>query len=168
MARKRLLVHTAFLFALPLIVAWFGLSLAGAAALLVFALIWRWAISLSILVAPEKTPDLELETISVSHYVEKVRWCMDRLGVNYQEKPVGGTPGAFFLGGDNPNFTDFAFASIMGAWLQPPGYGGGKADAVRIDSGRRPAAMAQDIEIWSSSYPLATRFIEQLYRQERL
>jgi glutathione S-transferase len=312
MAGKRLLIHTLFLFALPVVVAGFGISLAGAIGLVLLALLWRWAISLSILVAPAKPPELELETISASHFVEKVRWCMDRLGVAYTEKPVGGTLGAFFLGrtvpvlkfrtgavrsyiGNSPeilrylwgryatemeararfleptperlalekqidrcgvdlqvwiyyhilddreltlhawgrnnpaiaawqrlvlnllfpvlrilirkafhitsrhyekaashieallaeveskladgrqsilggnrlNFSDFAFAAIMGLWLQPPGYGGGKADAVRIERERCPARMAGEIENWNESYPRATGFIERLYAQER-
>jgi hypothetical protein len=33
---------------------------------------------------------------------EKVRWCMDRLGVEYVEKPAGGTLGAFLLGRSVP------------------------------------------------------------------
>ena len=312
MAGKRLLIHSLFLLALPLIVAWFGISLAGAIALLALALIWRWAISLSILVAPAKTPELELETISISHFVEKVRWCMDRLGLEYTEKPAGGTLGAFFLGrtvpvlkfrtgavrssignsaeilrylwgrysvemaeqarflepmpdrlefekrvdrcgvdlqvwvyyhildereltlhawgcnnpaipawqrlvlkllfpllrflirksfritpghyekavehieallgevesklgdgrksilgGNTINFTDLTFTAIMGAWLQPQGYGGGKADAVRVDRDRCPARMVEDIENWTARYPLTTGFMEQLYASER-
>ena len=47
---------------------------------------------------PEKTPQLVLATISASHFVEKVRWCMDRLGVDYVEQTSGGTLGAFFRG----------------------------------------------------------------------
>ena len=313
MTGKRLLIHTLFLFALPVLVAWLGISLAGAIALLFVALIWRWAISLSTLVMPGKGPELELETISASHFVEKVRWCMDRLGVEYSEKPAGGTLGAFFLGrtvpvlkfrtgavqssignspeilrylwgryfvemgerarfleptaqrlefeiqvdrcgvdlqiwvyyhilddrnlslhawganspaiplwqrmalkllyplqrflirksfrittaryekavdhiesllaqvesmlsdgrksilgGNSLNFTDFGFTAIMGAWLQPQGYGGGKADAVRIDRERCPARMLEQIETWSITYPLTTGFMEQLYVDERL
>jgi len=312
MAGKRLLIHSLFLFALPLIVAWFGISVAGAIALLALALAWRWAISLSFLIAPAKTPELELETISASHFVEKVRWCMDRLGVEYTEQPVGATLGAFFLGrtvpvlkfrtgavrssignsaeilrylwgrysveleaqarfleptperleferqvdrcgvdlqvwvyyhildereltlhvwgcnnpvipawqrlalkllypllcllirnsfqitpghyekavehieallaevesklgdgrksilgGSEINFTDFAFTAIMGVWLQPQGYGGGKADAVHIDRDRCPVHMIEEIETWSCRYPLTTRFMEQLYKDER-
>ena len=312
MAGKRLLIHSLFLFALPLIVAWFGISVAGAIALLALALAWRWAISLSFLIAPVKTPELELETISVSHFVEKVRWCMDRLGVEYTELPVGATLGAFFLGrtvpvlkfrtgavrssignsaeilrylwgrysveleerarfleptperldferqvdrcgvdlqvwvyyhildereltlqawgcnnpaipawqrlalkllypllrllirnafritpghyekavghiealladvesklgdgrksilgGNEINFTDLAFTAIMGAWLQPQGYGGGKADAVRVDRDRCPARMVEEIETWSARYPITTGFMEHLYKDER-
>jgi hypothetical protein len=71
------------------------------------------------------------------------------------------------LGGDKINYTDLTFASIMGAWLQPVAYGGGKADTVRIERDQCPKAMAEQIEAWSAAYPLATRFIEQIYRDER-
>jgi glutathione S-transferase len=98
MTRKRLFIHSVFLVLLPIIVAWLGLGLAGATALVLLALVWRWLIVLSGIVAPEKTPLLELETTPASHYVEKVRWCMDRLGVEYEEKACGGTLGVFFTG----------------------------------------------------------------------
>jgi len=308
----RLLLHSLFLLLLPVIVAWFGISLAGAIALVILGLLWRWAISLSFLVAPVKIPELELETISASHFVEKVRWCMDRLGLDYAEKPTGATLGAFFLGrtvpllkfrtgavnsrignspeilrylwgrysaampeqakflqptperldlerkidrcgvdlqvwvyshilddrqltlhawgisnpaipawqrltlylsfpllrvlirksfritpahftkardhiqalltdvesklvdgrgsilgGDTINYTDITFCAIMGLWLQPAGYGGGKADSVRIDPHKRPMEMTRDIEAWSQACPLATGFIEKLYTSER-
>ncbi len=313
MMGNRLLLHSTFLFLLPLIVAGFGISLPGAIALVALALLWRWAISLSVIAAPAKTPELELETISASHYVEKVRWCMDRLGLDYLEKPVGGTLGAFFLGrtvpvlkfrtgavrssignspeilrylwgryspqageranflqadpgrlelekkidrcgvdlqvwvyyhlldepeltlrvwgcqnpgipawqrwslrllypllrflirrafristahharavehidtllaevealledgrksilgGDVINYSDITFAAIMGLWLQPEAYGGGKADTVRIERTETPVAMRAEIERWSEQYPRATMFIERLYQQERL
>jgi glutathione S-transferase len=309
---KRLLIHTGFLFLLPLIVAWFGMSVPLVVALLALSLLWRWMISLSSIISPDKLPELELETISASHFVEKVRWCMDRLGLDYVEKPVGGTLGAFFLGrtvpllkfrtgavrssignsseilrylwgryaadleqkadfleadrerldlekkidrcgadlqvwvyyhilpdrqltlhawgvhnpaipawqraclgllfpllrllirkafristahhekavehvdtllaeveelledgrhsilgGDQINYTDITFAAIMALWLQPEGYGGGRADSVRIEKHRIPQAMQDSIERWSSRYPRATGFIEDLYRTER-
>jgi len=309
---KRFLLHTLFLVVLPLVVAALGISLAGAIALVALALLWRWAISLSVLVAPAKVPDLELETISASHFVEKVRWCMDRLGLPYTEKPAGGTLGAFFLGrtvpvlkfrtgavrsqiGNSPeilrylwgrysaempeqarfleptperlefeqktdrcgvdlqvwvyfhilanreltlrvwgvsnpaipgwqrlalkvafpllrflirrafritpahhenavrhintlladvesrlgdgrksilgggtiNYTDLAFCAIMGLWLQPGGYGGGKADAVRADPAQYPRQMAGEIAAWRQGYPLTTGFIETLYAEQR-
>ena len=43
-----------------------------------------------------------LETIAASHYVEKVRWCMDRLGIEYTERQSGGTLGAYFTGRSVP------------------------------------------------------------------
>jgi len=312
MPGKRLLIHSTFLFLLPLIVAWFGISLAGACALVLLALLWRWGISLSAVMAPAKTPELELETISASHFVEKVRWCLDRLGVEYTEKAVGGVLGAFFigrtvpvlkfrtgavrssignspeilrylwgryaaqfgekarfleptperlefekkvdrcgvnlqvwvyfhilddreltlqlwgcnspaipawqrlslklvfpvmrflmrksfritrghqakavehinallaevesdltdgrksiLGGDAINYTDISFASIMGLWLQPAAYGGGKADTVRVERDRCPARMQEEIESWIRNFPLVTSYIEKLYETER-
>jgi len=98
MPDNRTLIHTAFVLLLPLIVAAFGLSLWSALLLVLIALAWRWAIVLLGIVRPARTPELVLETISASHYVEKVRWCMDRLGLEYTERPWGGTLGAFYLG----------------------------------------------------------------------
>jgi glutathione S-transferase len=311
MTGKRLLIHSVFLFLLPLIVAWFGISFAGALFLVLATLLWRWAITISGIVAPAGIPALELETISASHFVEKVRWSMDRLGVDYTEKPVGGTLGVFYAGrtvpqlkirtgmvrsviGDSPailrylwgachaekgdnaafleptearlalekkldrygfnlqvwvyyhilqdrgltlhawgrddpalprwqrialnvlfpiqralirmafrisdkhfagavehieimladierqladgrdsilgskiNFSDIAFAAFSGLWLLPENYGGGKADAVRVERSACPAAMQQDIERWIGNYPHATAFVERLYAEER-
>ena len=308
----RTLIHAVFLYLLPVIVAAFGVSPIGAVALVLLLLLWRWMISLSNWVAPARLPELELETISASHFVEKVRWCMDRLGVEYSERPVGGTLGAFYLGrsvpvlhfrtgavrssignsmeilrylwgrygvenrqqadflaadaerlaleqridrcgvdlqvwvyihvldereltqhawgcnssripawqrlalrvlyplqafmirkafritpqhhakavahieamlaeteekladgrrsilgGEEPNYTDFAFCAIMGLWLQPAGYGGGQADEVRIERGRCPAKMIEEIERWEQRFPLSTAFIERLYTECR-
>jgi glutathione S-transferase len=71
------------------------------------------------------------------------------------------------LGGDKINYSDIAFAAIMGLWMQPEGYGGGKADTVRIERDRVPAAMRNDIEKWEADYPRACAFIEALYRLRR-
>lgn len=94
----RLLIHALFLLALPVIVAWYGLSVLAAVLLVLLALLWRVAITLSGLLSPPKIPELELETISASHFVEKVRWCMDRLGLEYHEKQCAGIVGVFFRG----------------------------------------------------------------------
>jgi glutathione S-transferase len=102
MAGKRLLVHSFFLIALPVIVAYYGFSTAGAIALVLVTLLWRAGITLSVLLYPPVVPDLELETIPISHYAEKVRWCMDRLGVEYVERPVAGIFGALFTGRSVP------------------------------------------------------------------
>lgn len=313
MIERRLFVHAVFLTLAPIVVAWFGLSVAGAILLVLLLLLWRWIIVLSGFAIPEKTPELILAAISASHFVEKVRWCMDRLGIDYVEQTSGGTLGAFFrgrtvpqlkmrtgsvqssignsaeilrylwgryaaedpavagfleptkervqlearldrygvnlqiwvyyhllddreltlhawgasnpatpgwqryalkllfpllrllirksfritetsyqravsgidellaeadarladgrkslLGGDALNYTDFAFAAMTGLWLMPPGYGGGKADAVRIERERAPADMQRDIAAWSSSSPLSVAFVERLYAEERM
>lgn len=102
MARTRLLIHSVFLFLLPLVVAWFGLGLLSAALLVLLMLLWRWLVVISGFVIPENTPQVVLETIAVSHYVEKVRWCMDRLGIDYTERQSGGTLGAYFTGRSVP------------------------------------------------------------------
>ena len=98
MPSKQIVIHTAFLLLLPLVVAAFGMSFWTALLLVIVALAWRWAIVLLGIVRPAGGPDLVLETISASHYVEKVRWCLDRLGVDYEEQPWGGTLGAFYMG----------------------------------------------------------------------
>ena len=102
MARTRLLIHSVFLFLLPLLVAWLGLGLFSTALLVLLMLLWRWLVVLSGLVAPDKTPTVVLETIAISHFVEKVRWCMDRLGIDYTERQSGGTLGAWFMGRSVP------------------------------------------------------------------
>jgi len=312
MIERRLLIHAAFLTLAPIIVAWFGLSVPAAVLLVLLLLLWRWVVVLSGWIIPKKTPELVLATISASHFVEKVRWCMDRLGLDYVEQTSGGTLGAFFrgrtvpqlkartgsvqssignsaeilrylwgryavddpaaaafleptrdrvelekrldrhganlqvwvyyhllndreltlhawgannpatpfwqrpllkllfpvsralirksfriteasyqrsvthisellsdvngwledgrqslLGGDSPNYTDFAFAAMAGLWVMPPEYGGGMADAVRIERDAAAAGMVADIEAWESSAPLAAAFVERLYREER-
>jgi glutathione S-transferase len=98
MIGRRLLVHGFFLTIAPIVVAWFGLSVPAAVALVLLLLLWRWLVVLSGFAAPAKTPSLVLVSISASHFVEKVRWCMDRLDLDYVERPAGGTLGAFFLG----------------------------------------------------------------------
>ena len=75
MTDKRLLIHAVFLMLAPFIAAWFGLSSRQAC--------WRWLVVLSGFSIPEKSPVLVLGTISISHFVEKVRWSMDRHGVYY-------------------------------------------------------------------------------------
>lgn len=98
MPDRQIVIHTAFLLLLPLIVAAFGMSLSTALLLVIAALAWRWAIVLLGLTRPPQGPELVLESISASHFVEKVRWCLDRLGIEYHEEHCGGTLGAFYLG----------------------------------------------------------------------
>lgn len=312
MTRNRLLLNSFFLFLLPLIVAGFDLGVPAAIALVVLLLLWRWAAVLSGIIAPEKTPDIVLETISASHFVEKVRWSMDRLGIDYTERQSGGTLGAFFtgrsvpqlrvrtgiaqtvignspdilrylwakfyashgekarfleptqerveleakldrygrnlqvwinyhllpdreltlhawgadnplvpawqrlvlrlifplqaalirrsfaisaehyeksvlhieallasvetrladgrrsiLGGDTINYTDIAFAGLTGLWMQADGYGGGKADASRIEMEDMPPKMRDDVERWLEDYPKVAAYVARLYAEER-
>ncbi len=312
MTERRNLVHLAALFAAPAIVAWFGWSVPAALLLIALLLLWRWLIVMSGLARPEKSADLVLETIAISHFAEKVRWCLDRLGIDYTEKVVAGTLGAFYrgrtvpqlkartgavrstignsreilryvwgrygyqdpaaaefletnnertelearldrfgrslqvwiyhrllrhrelclrlwgvddpaipmwqrqlirwlypmqarlirnafriedesfarevakieellvemngrlttgarslLGGDEPNYTDFAFAAMCGVWLMPAGYGGGRAEAVRLEREQLPPSMLMDVESWEAAYPEVVDFVTRLYAAER-
>jgi glutathione S-transferase len=83
---------------LPLIVAWFGLSFWAALWLVLAMLLWRWMIVLGGLIAPEKQPPIVLQTITTSHFAEKARWCLDRLGIDYVEQPSAGILGVLFTG----------------------------------------------------------------------
>ena len=308
MTDRRNLVFAIVVFLTPIVVAWYDLSVAAAAGLVILLLLCRWIITLSGILKPERTADLELAVMAASHYVEKVRWTMDRLGIDYVEKTSGGTLGAYFrgrsvpqlkvrtgmvrsvignspdilrylygrclhedperyafleptaerielerrldaygrslqvwvyyhilderelclhawgvhdpktpswqrvalrvlhpllaalmrfsfkindtnyarsvgrieallsdveaslgdgrasiLGGDDLNYTDIAFAAFSGLWLLPQEYGGGKADAVRIEHDRRPQGMREDVERWTTASPRAVAFVEQLY-----
>ena len=98
MPDRRIVLHASFVLLLPILVAAFGWSVWTALLLVLLALLWRWAIVLQGFLRPPAEPELVLETISASHFVEKVRWCMDRLGLDYQEVPWCGTLGAFYLG----------------------------------------------------------------------
>ncbi len=312
MISPRHFIHTLFLFALPIIVAWFGLSAWSALVLTIAALLWRWLIVLSRLVTRDNRPAVVLETIAASHFAEKARWCLDRLGIEYTEACSGGLIGVIFtgrtvprlnfrtglvrssignsaeilrylwgqygarlesaafleptaerldlektidrcglylqqwiyyhllqdrkltlhlwgandpdvpawqrglmrllfpltaaylrfalslseerynsaaehietlladvdtrladgrhsiLGGDQLNYVDITFASIMGLWAQPDNYGAGTADAARVATNELPSAMRADIERWSEDFPRATAFIVRMYAQERL
>jgi hypothetical protein len=312
MTDNRNFVFAIAVFLAPVVVAWYGLSVAAAAGIVVLLLLCRWLITLSGIIAPERTPELVLATISASHFVEKVRWSMDRLGVDYVEQTSGGTLGAYFRGrtvpqlkvrtgrvrsiignspdilrylygrclhddperaaflkptaarieferrldrygvslqvwvyyhllhdrelalhawgADNPatpawqrvtlrvlfpllarmirfsfkindtnyaraaahiedllsdidadlvdgrrsllgdkdiNYTDLEFAAFTGLWLMPSGYGGGKADAVRIERDHAPAGMRIDIERWIDAFPRAVSWVETLYESRK-
>ncbi len=73
MPNRQVVIHTVFLLLLPLIVAAFGMSVWSALLLIIIALAWRWAIVLLAIAGPSRGPELVLETISASHFVEKVR-----------------------------------------------------------------------------------------------
>jgi glutathione S-transferase len=91
-------LNFALLLALPVAVALFDVPLWATLCLLALLLLWRWLMTLTAISAPAKGPELVLDTISASHFVEKVRWCLDHLGVDYTENKSGGTLGAFFSG----------------------------------------------------------------------
>ena len=86
-------LNTVYWLILPLIVVWLGPGLWPTLALMVFGLLWRWAAVVIGLRGRYRGPELQLESISASHFVEKVRWCLDRLGLDYEEKTRRRHPG---------------------------------------------------------------------------
>ena len=109
--QRRFLIHSIALTVLPLIVAAWGLSFFTALLLVGILLLWRWGLSLAVFVAPPREPELVLESISASHFVEKVRWCLDRLGLEYAERPAPGALGAFSFGRTVPRL-DFRTGAV--------------------------------------------------------
>ena len=158
MFRKRLLIHSIFLFLLPVVVAAYGFGVVTAALLVAGMLLWRWLIVMSSLWAPEKTADVVLETISASHFVEKVRWCLDRLGVSYTERQNAGTLGAFFMGrtvprlrvrtglvesviGNSPEILRYLWGAFgAAAFLEPT--------EERLELERRLDRYGQSLQVW--------------------
>lgn len=312
MTDRRKFVHTTFLFLLPLLVVWFDWGVLSTVFAVLAMLLWRWLISLSTFLWPEKVPDVVLDTISASHFVEKVRWNLDVAGIGYTERTTAGTLGAYFLGrtvprlrfrtgavrseignsreilrylwgayrtapgvdvdhleptperdeleqkldrhganlqvwvyhhiledrelalhawgadspsvpawqrvlmrplfplqswlirrsfritpknyekacghieallaemnetladdrqsilgGDTPNYTDYAFAAMTGIWLMPAGYGGGKAEHVRIERSQATNPMRADIERWVEAYPTTVAWVQRMYADRR-
>lgn len=83
---------------LPLLVAAFDWSFLAALLLLLALLLLHWAAVIAGISRGGKGPAMVLETITMSHYAEKVRWCLDRLGVDYQEQKCAGLLGVVFTG----------------------------------------------------------------------
>jgi glutathione S-transferase len=78
-------IHTLAMVALPVFVAWMGYGV-PAATLVTLAMAGAGiVIRLRGLTSPGDPDRIELHTISYSHYVEKVRWCLDRTGLRYTE-----------------------------------------------------------------------------------
>lgn len=99
------------LLALPVVVAaagW-GVPAALGAALVAWLLGLAARLWLTLRAARQPQPRLRLHTITFSHYVEKTRWCLDRLGVPYDEVANVGILGVLLTGRTVP-------------WLEvPPG-----------------------------------------------
>ncbi len=110
------LLYAAALVLLPLVVALFGLSFLSALLLVIALLFVRWLGVMAALSGKSKAPEITLTSIGVSHFVEKVRWCLDRLGLEYRERRAAGTLGAFYLGRTVPvlNFRTGRVTSSIG------------------------------------------------------
>jgi glutathione S-transferase len=105
------IVHQLVLYALPVVVAAAGWGVPAAIGTAVAALLLGIAARTVVPLRALRQPDapLRLHTITFSHYAEKVRWCLDRLGVPYEEVPNVGILGVLLTGRTVP-------------WLEvPPG-----------------------------------------------
>jgi len=92
-----------YLLALAPVAVILELDLAATAAALVAGLAWKWVtIQRRLAAGRAGGKRLSLETIAASPYVEKVRWCLDRLGLDYREEVSVGILGAIFLGRSVP------------------------------------------------------------------
>jgi len=93
------------LYALPIVVAALGWGPAAAAVSALLLALAGIASRLGATRAAAARPEaaLRLHTITFSHYVEKVRWCMDRLGIAYEEVPNAGILGVLLTGRTVPS-----------------------------------------------------------------
>lgn len=103
-AREKTLFAALFLL-LPLVAVGFDWTLPGTLFALLALLAAAWLLTLRGLSARRPAPDYELETISMSHFAEKVRWCMDAANIAYRETTWAGTLGAFYLGRTVPKLS---------------------------------------------------------------
>jgi len=104
-------VHLLALYLLPVLVAATHWGVAAAIGVAVAAALLGIAARLFVSLRALRRPDqpLRLHTITFSHYAEKVRWCLDRLGVPYDEVQNVGILGVLLTGRTVP-------------WLEvPPG-----------------------------------------------
>ena len=84
--------------ALPLAVAVFDLSFWLTLLLVIALLAWSWFDRISGVFRRGGGPALVLDTISMSHFAEKARWCLDYLGEDYEENKSNGLLGVIFTG----------------------------------------------------------------------
>lgn len=99
-------LHLLALYVSPVVVAaarWGVGAAIGVAGVLAVAgcLIRLWLVTKA--ARRREMPPLRLHTATISHYSEKVRWCLDRLGVPYEERPNVGVLGVLLTGRSVPS-----------------------------------------------------------------
>ena len=93
-------VFSLSLYLLPALVAGAGWGVGAALLAGLSAALIGIGVRLGVTLTSVRRPDppLRLHTITFSHYVEKVRWCLDRMGVPYDEVPNAGVLGVMLAG----------------------------------------------------------------------
>lgn len=91
-------IHGLVVYSIPTLVAWLGFGVPAAIGVTALAAGAGVVLRLRDLVSPRDPKLIELHTITYSHYVEKVRWCLDRTGLEYREVPSIGILGLLLTG----------------------------------------------------------------------
>lgn len=162
-------LHLLGLYALPCVAAGFawgpGAALAASALMAIAGMALRLKTMRSAATRTD-APRLRLHSISFSHYVEKVRWSMDRLGIPYEEVPNAGILGVLLTGrtvpwlevprgltriGDSPRILRYLWGEYCGrlplertAFLEPTA----AAIALEQTFDRR---LGNDVRVWAYS-----------------
>jgi glutathione S-transferase len=167
-------LHLLALYVLPVVVAALGWG-PGAAVLVATAavllgIVIRLFVSLRALRRPPAS--LRLHTITFSHYSEKVRWCLDRLGVPYDEVSNVGILGVLLTGrtvpwlevppgltriGDSPRILRYLWGEYAGrlpgerTWFLEP-----TPAALELES-RFDRRLGNDVRVWVYARVLGNR-----------
>jgi glutathione S-transferase len=157
-------LHQLGLYLLPVLVALAGWGVGAAAAVALAALVLGAAVRLFVTLRALRRPPgpLRLHAITFSHYSEKVRWCLDRLGVEYEEVPNVAILGVLATGRTVP-------------WIEvPPGLTR-IGDSPRIlrylwgeYAGRLPGARTWFLEPTPAALELEARFDRRLGNDVRV
>ena len=168
----RTTLFVALLFALPLLVALFDLSLPATLVVVLILVAWRWLATLRALSRGGDEPPYVLETIGASHFAEKVRWPMDWLGISYGERICAGTLGAFYWGRTVP-VLEFRSGRVWsqignsaeilrylwGAYGERPDAAFLRPTAERVELEARLDRYGQNIQVWLYSHLLEQKAI---------
>lgn len=157
-------LHALALYALPVLVAAAHWGIPAALGVATFAALAGIALRLRAMrvAARSREARLRLHTITFSHYAEKARWCLDRLGAPYDEVMNAGVIGVLLTGRTVP-------------WLEvPPGLTR-IGDSPRIlrylwgeYAGRLPAEQAWFLEPTARALELEAHFDRRLGHEVRI
>jgi len=158
-------IHLLLLYLLPAVIAAAGWGIAAAIGAAIAAALLGIAARLLVSLRALRRPDqpLRLHTITFSHYAEKVRWCLDRLGVPYDEVPNVGILGVLLTGrtvpwlevppgltriGDSPRILRYLWGEYAGrlpgdrTWFLEP-----TPAAIELEA-RLDRRLGNDVRVW--------------------
>lgn len=167
-------LHLLTLYVLPVLVAALGWGVGAAVLVAAGAVLLGIGLRLFVSLRALRRPDapLRLHTITFSHYSEKVRWCLDRLGVPYEEVPNAGILGVLLTGrtvpwlevppgltriGDSPRILRYLWGEYAGrlagerTWFLEP-----TPAALELES-RFDRRLGNDVRVWAYSQILDDR-----------